>query len=282
MEKLSDNSLSLYFGLHENRKADLEVVSKAAIEWVNSVRLATNMIEPSANVRVQVINAHESSLSINTILDWGEQALENVKHPRLTSTAVGIALFLLVDAGPAAEYWFGEPDQIEITESEREVLNELLKQISKSEELKSTNRKFFKTISDDPAVSSVGVCEHPGGKPAFSVPSSQFAERSGLWEQEEVPQERTSERISDVILETPNLSDSDRVWRFVDIETGIPFSAKMRDENFVNSLQEGSIHETLRIGIKMRIHIKFKEKFIDGEWKSVQSTIEVLKATIAS
>ncbi len=70
LSDLANGSVSLYFGLHEGQKADLEVISKAAIEWVNSIRLATNLIAPDVEVRVEFVNAHESSLSINSTLKW--------------------------------------------------------------------------------------------------------------------------------------------------------------------------------------------------------------------
>lgn len=276
-----DTSLSLYFDLYEGRKADLEVVSRAAIEWVNSMRLAAQMIDPDINVRVEFIDAHEGSLSINNILNWGETQLEKIPHPRLTATAFGLALFLLTDAGPTSEYWFGDPDQIELSAEDRELLNEILEQISKSEELKKTNRKFFKTVSSDPAIKSVGICEKPGEEPAFSVPSSQFGERSGLWGEDDEPEKRTTERISDVVLEGADLSDADRVWRFRDVVTGLPFTAKMRDEEFADTLRGDGISENLRIGIEMKIHIKFKEERVDGDWRSITSTIEVLKVTLS-
>jgi hypothetical protein len=276
-----DNSLSLYFDLYDGRKADLEIVSRAAIEWVNSVRLATQMIDPDIQVRVEFINAHEGSLSLNNSLDWGETQLEKIPRPRLTATAVGLALFLLTDAGPVTDYWFGAPDEIELNADDRALLNEILEKISKSDELKKTNRRFFKVISNDPSIKSVGICEKPGEKPAFSVPSSQFGERSGLWEQDNKPEKRTTERVSDVILEGGDLSEADRVWRFLDVVTGIPFSAKMRDEVFVQSLRGDGINENIRTGIEMKIQIKFKEELIDGAWRSIPSTIEVMKVTLS-
>ncbi len=283
MQEVSDNPVSLYFGLHDGKKADLEIVSRAAIEWVNSVRHSAKIIDPSVEIRVEFVNAHESSLSINTILDWGEtqlERLENIKHRRLASLAVALAIFLLIDAGPASDYWFGGPDELELSAEDRALLNKFLEEISRSEELKKSNRSFYNVISNDKAVRSVGICEFPGSSPAYSVPSSQFGERSGLWEHESDPNDRPAERISDVILETPDLSDKDLKWRFKDITTGKPFTAKMRDEEFVRLLEEGGVKENLRKGIKMQILIRFTERFVDGEWKSLPSTIEVMKVTL--
>jgi hypothetical protein len=113
-----------------------------------------------------------------------------------------------------------------------------------------------------------------------SVPSSQFAERSGLWTIEEPTVERLSEREADVILETADLSGKDRRWRFLDVETGVPFTARMRDQEFEQSLFNGDINERLRVGIKMRITIIFKEVRERGEWKPVQSSIEVAKVEL--
>lgn len=184
MSESSDRSLSLYFQLHEGRSADLEVVSQAAIEWVNSVRVAAEMVIPGLEVKVCIINAHESSLSLNTILNWGEEQLEklaDVKHPRLLATALGTAVFLMIDAGPASEYWFGEPDRLELVEEDRQRIDEFLERISQSEEVKKSSRRFFQALVRDPAVSSVGVCESPGGLPMITVESGRFAERSGLF-----------------------------------------------------------------------------------------------------
>lgn len=280
----SKGSLSLYFGLQEGRKADLEVVSLAAVEWARAVRIAATMLDPNLKVRIELVSAHEGSLSLNTVFDWAEDKLgkfdpKMAKHPKLFKTAIGLAIFLIVSAGPTTEYWIGEENKIELVEEDRERLDKLFGIIAQSEELKSTNQKFFSILSRDPAISSIGIAEKPGAGLIFSVPSEQFAERSGLWEwYEEVP-ERTSTRQSNVILESPDLSDANRVWRFKDIATGISFTAKMKDEGFLQSLKEGWINENLRTGIEMRIQIKFKEHLVDGTWQTIPSTIEVIRVS---
>ncbi len=283
MSDLDDGSVSLYFGLHEGQKADLEVISRAAIEWVNSIRLATDLIAPDVQVRVEFVDAHESSLSINSTLKWLESTAEavesKIKYPKSTKCAAVLAVFLAVDAGPTAEFWLGGPDTIELDETDRQLMEEFLQKVSESPEIRATNRKFFKILTHDSAVSSVGICEASGKDPAFSVPSDQFAERTGLWDQDDEPDIRTSERISDVILDRPNLSERDLAWTFTDVTTGVPFSAKMKDDYFAQSILEGGVNENLRQGIKMQIHISFKEKFTDGEWRPVKGTIQVLRVT---
>lgn len=103
---------------------------------------------------------------------------------------------------------------------------------------------------------------------------------AGFFEAPELKQDRNSERVSDVILETPDLSERDLKWRFLDKETGLPFTAKMRDPNFIASLEKSGVNENLRIGIEMQIHIRFKENYVNGEWVSDPSTIEVIRVSL--
>lgn len=196
------------------------------------------------------------------------------------ASALGLALFLTIDAGPAAEYWFGEPDKLELSDEDRQRLDEFLAQIARSEEVKKSSRRFFNVLTRDPALKSVGLCEKPGEVPIISVESDRFAERSGVFEPENIKEYRNAERVSDVILETPDLSGRDLKWRFLDKETGIPFTAKMRDNEFMSSLEAGGINENLRMGIEMTIQIRFKEYFENGKWSSDPSTIEVIRVTL--
>ena len=69
---MTDDSISLYFSLKPGEKADLEVIATAALEWLESARAAAREIEPSAQIRVELVDADESSLRLNTILDWVE------------------------------------------------------------------------------------------------------------------------------------------------------------------------------------------------------------------
>lgn len=304
----TNDTLSLYFGLHEGKKADLEVVSRAAIEWVNSVRHASKMIAPTLDVRVEFVNAHESSLSINTVLEWskahavkgvdlgkmgvqkgvaildGSEALlarlNASKHPNLKKLAIAFAVFVVIDSKGTLDAWLPSGDEIQLSQEDRDLLNDALEVIEKSNELKHSNRKFFNIVGTDPAISSVGICKAPKEKPIFSVPSSQFAERGGLWELQEELQERYSERVADVVLEVPNLSPKDLKWRFSDIATGDTFTAKMRDQSFIKSIEDGDIQESLRSNIRMQVVIRFKEQLVDKEWEPVPSTIEVTNVTL--
>ena len=72
---MSDQGISLYFALREGRRADLEVVSEAALHWIAAIRAAASEIDPNVHIRVELIDADVGSLRLNTILDWVEEQL---------------------------------------------------------------------------------------------------------------------------------------------------------------------------------------------------------------
>ncbi len=63
-------AISLYFRLKDGEKADLEVVAAAAIQWVETLRAAAAIIDPSARINVELLDATEGSLRLNTVLSW--------------------------------------------------------------------------------------------------------------------------------------------------------------------------------------------------------------------
>ena len=92
---MSDGEISLYFGLQEGQKADLEVVALAALEWVAGMRAAALELDPGAQIRIEFVDAVESSLRLNAIFDWLEKQLEQIqvgsgRYPRLRKLAIAL------------------------------------------------------------------------------------------------------------------------------------------------------------------------------------------------
>ena len=83
-----------------------------------------------------------------------------------------------------------------------------------------------------------------------------------------------------MVLEMPNLSPKDLKWRFLDATTGTPFTAKMRDQDFINRIAEGSINGSLRTGINMTVTISFKEHRDGDEWVENPLSIEVTRVSL--
>jgi hypothetical protein len=268
-EATADETLSLYFELREGEKADLEVVAAAALAWVEGIRAAAKAIDPGADVRVEVVDAKESSLLLNNLVKWletrVEPQLERIERggerlKRTRKLAAGLAFFLLVTAPATWDLYFGDGD---FTEEDRAALLELTELARQDESVQSARRKFYKSIERDPSITGVGVKERPDDKPIIVVPSDRFAEGGGLWDQEEFVQERTIFKELEVILVRPALTKTPRAWTFK--IAGLPeFDATMRDPAV---LRRGGLPEEMHDGITMIIRLKIEEELVDGEWR---------------
>ncbi|MGE8940761.1 hypothetical protein ACO2I3_02500 [Leptospira interrogans] len=130
---MTEANLTLYFGLKKGEKADLEIVAAAALHWVGALRAAAREIDPTAEIRVELVDAVESSLRLNTILDWAESTLERIevgsgKYPRLKRLAIALAVFLPTVGHPTYEFYFGN-DVAALTQEDRRRLDQLLERL---------------------------------------------------------------------------------------------------------------------------------------------------------
>ncbi|MBW7950166.1 MAG: hypothetical protein H3C55_12555 [Pseudorhodoplanes sp.] len=276
---MSDGGISLYFTLKEGEKADLEVVAIAALEWLAAARAAAAEIEPGAQIRVELIDADESSLRLNAILGWLEGQLERIEegsgqYPRLRKLAIALAIFVVVTGVETAIDYFDGPPTAALSEEDRQflqenrrLLNELLERTRKNPEVEVRRQKFFRTLERDQSITGAGISEGPEAAPLVLIPSNQFAERGGLWAlATEEPDERTVYPIIDVTLIAPVLLPVPRSWVFQPID-GLPeFRATMRDKRFLAALEHAHVRESLRTGIPMTLRLQIKEKYVSGVW----------------
>ncbi|PBB78624.1 hypothetical protein CK218_23325 [Mesorhizobium sp. WSM3879] len=285
---MEDVPLSLYLDLKPGEKADLEVVAQAVLHWVSGLRSAASAIDPSVQVRIELLNASEGSLSLNTFLSWAEGQLAQIhrggkKYPRLYALAIGLALFVGDHVGGHyLDEFISEEPVISLSEEDRALLRELVKRAAKAPEVHSQSRRFFRSLEHDPSISGVGITERHGTKPKKMIPSAEFAQHSGLWSIEEDELERTLRPVLDVILISPVLLPRPRSWTFR--PEGLPeFQATMKDRRFLAALDKDHVQERLRTGIPMTIRLEVKEKKVDGDWvpqKKGRSVIEVISPSV--
>jgi hypothetical protein len=288
-QKLSDGEISLYLGLQKGQKADLEVVALAALEWVAGMRAAALEIDPEAQIRIEFVDANESSLRLNVILDWLEKQLEQIqvgsgRYPRLRKLAIALAIFIVVSGPQTYDFYFGDKT-VSLSEEDRHLLNELLDKTRENPEVKARKQKFFKTLERDKAITSAGVAEHRKDEPIVLVPADQFAEHGGLWaivDEDDRQKERTTYPVVDVVLIAPVLLPVPRSWKFQ--PPGLPeFSAKMDDKRFLAALLHDHVRERLRVGIPMTLRLAVKEAKVDGVWQQKsggRSVIEVISPKV--
>lgn len=296
---MSAETISLYFTLKAGEKADLEVVAKAALEWLDAVRAAARELEPGAQIKVEIVDADYASLSLNTVFEWVESQLERIdrgsgRYPRLRKLAVALALFVPTTGVQTYSYYFGpqpiavlsEEDR-KLLEEDHKLLRELLERTTKNPEVDSKREKFFRTLERDPSITGAGLLEEPkAAAPLVLVPSGQFAERSGLWALqtvEEAPTERTIYPVIDVTLVSPVLVPKPRSWLFQP-DDGLPeFRATMKDMAFLAALDSDHVKESLRTGIRMTLRMMVKEQRFGDVWlvkRKGRSIVEVISPKV--
>jgi hypothetical protein len=266
-----NNGVSLHFKLKPGEKADLEVVAAAAIAWVEALRAAAREIAPDDEIRVELIDADESSLILNTALDWVEKQIKKIqdgrrRHKRTEKLALALAVFLIFTAGPTWDFYFGD-HKTELSDKDRHLLEGILEKLKKSPNLDAPRRKFFRTLERDASIIGVGFSESAHEAPIEIIPANRFAELGGLWmPEEDAPHEQTTRPLLDVILIRPALVSKPRSWTFK--PEGLPeFDATMKDMRFLKAISDGKMQERLREGIPMTIRLEVKEKMVNGVLK---------------
>jgi hypothetical protein len=291
----TSETISLYFTLKPDETADLEVIATAALEWLEAVRAAAQEIAPNAQIRVGLVDAEESSLRLNAILDFIEGQLERVdrgssQYPRLRKLAVALAIFAPTTGAQTYSYYFAPQQQVALTESDRhlieennQMLRELIGRAQKNPAVGARRQKFFKTLERDPSITGAGISEGRKDAPIVLIPSDQFAEKSGLWALTEAkPNERTVYPIVDVTLVSPTLLPVPRSWKFQ--PDGLPeFTATMKDARFLAALESDHVKERLRTGIRMTLRLEVKESRVGEVWivkRRGRSVVEVIEPKV--
>ena len=62
--------LNLYLELEPGQLADLEVVARASISFVEAVREVAYIVDPSVTIRLELESGTEGSLSLNSVIKY--------------------------------------------------------------------------------------------------------------------------------------------------------------------------------------------------------------------
>lgn len=277
-----DETISLHFGLKKGETADLEIISAAAIAWVETLRAAAQAVEPGSDVRVELVNVDQSSAIYNVIADWFERNVEpklerlakgREKSPRSRKLVLGLALFTITTAVPTYDAYFGD----DYTDEDRARDQRIEDKLNKSLALETARQKFFRTMERERAITSVAIKESPDSDPIVIVQSSEFPTAGGLFAPEiEGAQERITQSVLEVVLVKPALVHKPRSWTFKPDGLG-EFEAVMRDAKVLQAIRDNGFPAEMREGIRMTIRIEAKEVQIDGQWKLVRGGRSVMR-----
>lgn len=279
---MADDTISLKFGLKKGATADLEIISAAAIAWVEALRAAAQAVDPDSDVRVELVNVDQSSAIYNVIADWFDRNvdphLERVakgyeRSSRSKKAVLGLALFTITTAVPTYEAYFGDA----YTDVDRERDKRIEEKLNKSLALETARQKFYRTLERERAVTSVSIQERPDSEPIVTVSSGDFPIAGGLFAPEaEGAQERITQSVLEVVLVKPALVHTPRSWTFK--PDGLSeFDAVMRDAKVLQAIQDKGFPAAMREGVRMTIRIEAREVSIDGQWKLVRGGRSVMR-----
>lgn len=259
-------SISLYIDLAPGHRADLEVVARASLAYSAAIKEVAYVLDPSLEIRVEVISGTEGSLSLNSII----RSIKD-RADRRTLKAIGL-IVLGWFANDLRSYGVSEvldsllKPEVTVTLTQDDI-DQIARQVSKALETHLAKRHVevvFRELERDPAVKGVGATRTPGARPDNIIPRDRFRERGGLDNfTEETPRRRARCSQERVTLVSPVLLPGQRKWRFSFHEG--EFGATIKDPEFLDSVLFGrSI--PMAAGIQMDVLLETKEEFQGGVW----------------
>jgi hypothetical protein len=258
--------VSLYLDLDPGEKADLEVVAKASLAFAAAIKELAYLLDPSIEIKIELTSGTEGSLSLNSVL----KAIKDASDQPVTLKALAITSILWFGGQIAThevQKWLDAEIGPSPTMSDADAAK-VADMVTKAMEKKIAQRQVqqvYRELAKDPHIKGVGATLKPATKPTVIVPRSQFAERSGGTQIEEVivtKRERTTEEH--VTLIKPVLLKAHRRWRF-SYRHG-EFSAPILDDEFLERLYDGKLGINLAGGIEMDVKLQTIEEFRDNVW----------------
>ena len=271
--------LTLYLALADDRDADLEVVSQAALAWAKLVRDAAHRIDPALDVSVKLHSTTRDSLSLNSLVKSATAYLpesRTVKAVLATVFLTTVAEFYGWSVSETLDWLFSD-DAKEITEGlTKEEVEEIARtavDAYRARELREDAARFYSELQQDDAIQGVGVTTEPGSRPSVVVPRSEFSERATVSEDaDEVAEKRTRTVRQKIVLLRPVLvNDTERRWRFRSF-TG-EFSATIKDEAFLADILSGEARVPLMEGVVLDARIEAVEEREGQLWRATSYSI---------
>lgn len=281
---MTGQTLSLYFGVEDDAEVDLEIISSAAIAWVETMRALAQAVEPDSDVRVSLIDVDQSSRIYNTTVEWFDRHIEphldrvaagaSKAAPRSRRLVLGLAAFTVSTAIPTLHDVLSD----DYSEEDRARMIRIEEQTKVSPAVNTARRKFYRTLEREPAIKSVAVQEAPKQAPIVMVRSGDFPIEAGLFgvQEGDIP-ERVTQSVLEVVLVKPALVHTPRSWTFK--PDGLPeFEAVMRDALVLQTIQNNKgLPVVMREGVRMTLRLEVREVLVDGQWRLVRGGRSVMR-----
>ena len=255
--------VSLYFDLERDNKANLEAVARAASAYANAIQELAYIIDPSIELRIELVNGTEGSLSLNSILkSLGYD--KPLTRRNLIAIACTAALWfsggvMMWETGHVLDWMTGQEATAHLSDADKADVAKIVVEALNKQIGRQHVETIYREAQTDPAISGLGGTTNAGQKPSNIVPRSEFPARStsNHIKHEEISK-RTRLTIERVTLVSPVLVPSvSRRWKFVGGEG--EFSASMKARKFLIQVLTGDLGIPLAAGIQMDVELETNE-----------------------
>lgn len=269
---------SLYLQLEEGARANLDVVARTSLAFVELVREVAFIIDPTLDVRVELQSGTEGSLSLNALIK-DIKGLKDPKKRRLTLLAVAGAILLFLGQDFASwvlekaldEAW-GEEG---LTDEEKEDVAEIVRRVARDNVARPQREQVFQELERDPKIIGVGGSPRHDRPPAYIIPREEFGSRGGGEEVPEIAAGRVRRDRLWVTLVSPVLTDAHRRWKF-GIANG-EYGVYMEDHVFLADVLEGRTLLPMLEGIELDVTIDLHEEHVGGDTWTIAGHHTIVK-----
>jgi hypothetical protein len=245
-------------------------VARAAIAFASAIREAAYIIDPSLEIKLELISGTEGSLSLNSIIKSIKVGDILSKRNLITLAFLGIAWFRQETISwiyhEILDHVSGKTEPQQLSEDDVESIAKRIAHFLEHPIAQDQVETVYRILETDPAITGVGASQSAGIKPPFIIPRQEFATRSGKAKTERHESEtRTADTEETLTLIRPVLLDSsDRRWGFQGAAG--EFGATIKDHKFITDILEGRITVALVSGIKLAVTLHTAEEKKDGVW----------------
>src|SRR3546814_13776537 len=129
--------ISLYFGIAEGKRVDLETIARASLEWASLIRDIAAVVAPDAEFEIEFVQSEEGSVWLNNLLtavkEGDRKALGSIVAAVLAFFAMGPALHLKVDFGAWLLALLGHDEQVDVTdEAASRIAKRVVQEVNKT------------------------------------------------------------------------------------------------------------------------------------------------------
>lgn len=281
---MSADQLSLYLDLEDGQQVDLEVLSKASLAILATVKEIASFVDPFSDVSLDLLDTNRSSLWLNTKI----KLRQYVAEPRKTAAAILLASSVWIGhevwdfaLGKLKDYVWEEiygKEASDLSEKDKREISEIVFKIIQARAGEKKSQDVFAELERDSAVKGAAVTGSSGRRPTHVVPRSEFHSRGGYGTVENLPpRKRTTTEPTQVVLISPVLEPGTRRWKFKIGEK--EFGAPVKDKMFVESVLSGQLPIMMKSNVQMTVLLETLEENNGKGWVPVERTVlKVLNA----